>query len=141
MGKEKPKHTRRSRKTLRRQVDDCLFQIDRELEAGTERPARLTLLKAKLETLTILLRREDAQKERDATRSDAANPKVTTEKPTANSVEEIEEILAKAKAEREKKELDAKVAQIMSRMNSQPPAKPVPRPVISSPGVDPDLLV
>jgi hypothetical protein len=48
---------------LRTQIAECHALIDKELEAGTERPARLTLLKVKLESLMELLRREDGAKE------------------------------------------------------------------------------
>jgi hypothetical protein len=44
-------------------IDATHTLIDKELEAGTERPARLTLLKVKLESLMELLRREDAEKD------------------------------------------------------------------------------
>jgi len=55
-----------SRKSLMSRIDATHTLIDKELEAGTERPARLTLLKVKLESLMELWRREDGAKESPA---------------------------------------------------------------------------
>jgi hypothetical protein len=50
---------RSSTKSLLSRIDETHALIDKELAAGTERPARLTLLKVKLESLMELLKRED----------------------------------------------------------------------------------
>jgi hypothetical protein len=130
----KRKATRRSRRSLVWRIEECHLLIDRELAAGTERPARLTLLKAKLESLMELLKREDA-----ATQNATVPPDTTGKQES--SVADIENVLATAKAQREKKELDAKVAAIMARMVDPQPSLVTasPRPV-SPIADDTDLL-
>lgn len=56
------KKGRKSRKSLARQIDDCLLQVDADLSRGDQKPAYFNLRQSKLDTLRMLLEREDAQK-------------------------------------------------------------------------------
>lgn len=58
---EKQKHTRRSRKSLIGQIEDALFACAKELEKEGIKPARSSLLQARLETLRYLQVRKDAE--------------------------------------------------------------------------------
>lgn len=123
----KPKHTRRSRRSLVWQISECHMKIDRELEAGTERPARLTLLKAKLESLMTLLQREDRAKEKEL--------------PV-----KVEDVSAHPQTEKTDP-LDDVVAEMLRRHASPPVVKlETPRPIPAPQPVptiekDPDLLI
>jgi hypothetical protein len=120
------------------QIAECHHRIDKELDAGTERPARLTLLKSKLESLMELLKREDAQKERGAN-TIPTDPQKTTN-PT---VEELESLLKKCEAEEAQKKLDATVVKMMTAFHAPrtETASVTPAPVTVSVQTSPLLHV
>jgi hypothetical protein len=93
-----------NRKSLRTQIDECHALIDKEIEAGTERPARLTLLKAKLDSLMELFRQE------------SVNSVLAVE--NADLKRRIEELTASPTASPSNDQLlDAQVAAMMARHN------------------------
>jgi hypothetical protein len=93
---EKPKHKRRSRRSLVWQIAECHFLIDKELASAVDRPSRLTLLKAKLESLMKLLEREDRAKELAkvaSARPETTSP-TTSRSPVEDCVGDIKGVLA-----------------------------------------------
>lgn len=91
---EKPKHRRRTRRSLVWQIAECHFLIDKELLSAVDRPSRLTLLKAKLESLMKLLEREDKAKELAKITPTQTTSETTSTVTTANVVGDIKGVLA-----------------------------------------------
>jgi len=126
---EKPKHTRRSRKSIVGQISDVLFKItrltDKAFENESVKPAVLNALMAQLDTLRWLQERTDKAKEISSTPAPAPTP--APEDP-----------------------LDDVVAEMLRRHASPPVAKPspeaprpipAPQPALDTIEKDPDLLV
>jgi hypothetical protein len=92
-------------RSLRTQIDECHDLINKELDAGTERPARLTLLKAKLDSLMELFRQE------------SANSAVAVE--NAELKRRVEELTAPKEPAKSPADalLDQQVAEMMARHN------------------------
>jgi hypothetical protein len=136
----KPKHTRRSRRPLIWQVNECHLLIDRELGAGTEKPARLTLLKAKLDSLMILLAREDSAKKKELPAKVEDVPQ--TKPDPLDAV--VAEMLKKHTSPAPRSDTPRGFATMDCRVMSNPSPRPIPvAPVVSpvAPQIDSDLLI
>jgi len=118
-----------SRKSLMSRIDATHALIDKELEAGTERPARLTLLKVKLESLMELLRREDGAKE-------PVLPKVEATS-TTTSPDPLDEVVRGMLERHAAQPTASKTAMVTSTPVTMTRSEPVTRPVEEA---DEDLL-
>jgi len=132
---EKPKHTRRSRKSLVGQISDVLFKItrltDKAFENESVKPAVLNALMAQLDTLRWLQERTDKAKE---------IPSSATPIPVAAKVETTSEPTSPPDP------LDDVVAEMLRRHANSTPVptatmtKPPAAPRAAVPVTDSDLL-
>ena len=134
-----------NRKSLRTQIDECHALIDKEIEAGTERPARLTLLKSKLESLMDLFRQENANSALAVENAELKRRVAELESP--------KQTVPMSDSSSDSSLIDATVAQMIARHNAgmaenksvlQVPvpvtrSEPVTRPALVE--TDPDLVV